>query len=333
MKKKKIQFKNDAVVIYKKAGKPQLQVKVEKETVWLTQEQIALLFATQRPAITKHLKNIFNSGELNKNSVSSILEHTATDGKKYKTQFYNLDAIISVGYRVNSKRATEFRIWATRVLREYLVKGYAVNEKRLSETGLKEFEQTIKLLKTAMGAKKLNSSEAQGLLQIITQYSETWLLLQKYDENKILAPKKKTKAKFKIDYQKAVIAIADLKKDLSIKKQNTELFGQERDGMFMGIIKNIYQTFGAKELYPSLEEKAAHLLYFIIKDHPFVDGNKRIASLLFIIFLQNNNYHLDQNGGLKFNSNALVALALLIAESQPEQKEIMVKLIMNFIAS
>ena len=184
-----------------------------------------------------------------------------------------------------------------------------------------------------MESKKLDSAESAGLLEIITKYSETWLLLQKYDENKILAPKKKSKARVKIDYNEAKTAITDLKKSLIVKKQSVNLFGQERDKMFAGIIANLYQTFGGKELYPSIEDKAAHLLYFIIKDHPFVDGNKRIASLIFLVFLKKNNYDVNKQGEYKFNSNALVALALLIAESKPEQKEVMVKLIMNFLSN
>ncbi len=330
-RKQNSQINKGEIVIYKKAGKPMLQVKVEKETVWLTQEQISLLFGVERSVITKHLRNIFKSSELKENSVCAKIAHTAADGKVYQTQFYNLDVIISVGYRVNSKRATEFRIWATRVLKEHLIRGYTVNQRRLSETGLSEFEQAIKLLKTTMESKRLNSAEAEGLLEIITKYSEAWLLLQKYDENKIIAPAKKAKAKKELSYQEAVAAIKELKLSLLGKRQASDLFGQERQTMLQGIARGIEQKFGGKELYPTIEDKAAHLLYFVIKDHPFIDGNKRIASLLFLVFLRKNNYDVNKKGEYKFNSNALVALALLIAESRPEQKEVMIKLIMNFL--
>ena len=322
------------IVIYKtKDGKILLQVNLRKDTVWLSQKQIALLFNTQRPAITKHLHNIFRSGELNEKSVCSILEHTAEDGKTYRTQFYNLDAIISVGYRVSSQRATQFRIWATKILKDHLIKGFTFNQKRIKEKGLEEFEKSLQLIKNTIKTKQLTSTETSGILKVITDYANSWILLRKYDENQIQKPVKEQKPKYILTRDKTEEAIEKLKTELIQKKDASELFGQKRGEMLEGIINNLYQTFESKELYPSIEDKASHLLYFIIKDHPFIDGNKRIGSFLFIFFLERNNYLFKKNGEKKFNDNALVALALLIAISAPKQKDIMIKLIMNFISS
>jgi prophage maintenance system killer protein len=334
MKKTTEKFNKGEIVIYQpKTGGPRFEVALEKETVWLTQAQIALLFGTQRPAITKHLMNIFKSGELRSKSVSSILEHTAADGKVYQTQFYNLDVIISIGYRVNSKQATKFRIWATKVLKDHILKGYTLNQKRLQEKGLAEFEQAVAMIKNALETKKLKGTEAKGLLEVITKYAQSWLLLQKYDEDQLALPVKQAKPKYQLDYNQAIEAISDLRGNLLVKKQAADLFGRERGDTLVGIIGNLYQSFGGKDLYPSIEAKAAHLLYFIIKDHPFADGNKRIGSFLFIVFLSKNNYLLDKKGERKFNDNALVALALLIAESEPKQKEVLIRLVMNFLTS
>jgi len=332
---KRNNFPKGEVVIYKtKDGQAKLEVNLREETVWLTQKQIAELFGTQRPAVTKHLKNIFKSSELYENSVSSILEHTAADGKKYKTAFYNLDAIISVGYRVNSQRATQFRIWATKVLRDHLLKGFTLNEKRLKEQKtikLQELENAITLLQNAIANRELKKVEAEGLLKVITDYTNSWLLLQKYDEGKLAIQKKTPKYKRKLDYSWTKEAIAELKHNLMKKKQATEIFGQERGYGLEAIIGNLNQSFGGKKLYPTLEEKAAHLLYFTIKDHPFVDGNKRSASFLFIEFLARNNFLFRKSGERKINDNTLVALALLVAESDPKEKDAMIALITNLL--
>jgi death-on-curing family protein len=327
----KKEFKKGEIVIYKSKQGPQLEIRLEKDTVWLTQKQIALFFDTQRPAITKHLNNIFKSNELNKNSVSSILEHTASDGKVYKVQFYNLDAIISIGYRVNSKRATQFRVWATRILKEYLIKGYAINEKRLLQTRnqLKELQNAISFLQEKSEHELLTGQE-QEILNLLANYSKTLTLLEQYDKERVILIKK-AKGKFILKYDEARRVIDEIKKDLMLKKEASDLFGQENSDKFKGILGNIYQTFDKKELYSSLEEKAAHLLYFVIKDHPFIDGNKRIASFLFVYFLDKNNYLYRKNGERKINDNALVALALLIAISNPRDKDILIKLITNLL--
>ncbi len=324
--------KEKAIVIYRAAKGPELKVHLEKETVWLTQSQIALLFGTQRPAITKHLNNIFKMGELDKKSVSSILEHTAADGKRYKTQFYNLDAIISVGYRVNSKLATQFRVWATRTLKEYLVRGYAINEKRLLETKEKfnELQRAIAFLKEKSENKLLTGQEKE-ILNLLADYSKTLSILEQYDNGKLLKPRGR-RARFVIKYDACVKIIGELRKELVVKKEASDLFGNEVGDKFKSVVGNLYQTFNSRELYKTLGEKAAHLFYLTIKDHPFSDGNKRIASFLFVYFLDRNNFLYRKNGERKINDNALIALALLIAESEPREKETMVKIIMNLIA-
>jgi prophage maintenance system killer protein len=201
----------------------------------------------------------------------------------------------------------------------------------LQEKGLAEFEQAVAMIKNALETKKLKGAEAKGLLEVITKYAHSWLLLQKYDEEQLVLPVKQGKPKYQLDYNQALEAISNLKINLLTKKQATDLFGKERGETLVGIIGNLYQSFDGKALYPSIEAKAAHLLYFIIKDHPFADGNKRIGSFLFIVFLSRNNYLLDKKSERKFNDNALVALALLIAESDPKQKEVLIRLVMNFL--
>src|SRR3990167_9297721 len=330
---KKENFKKGEIIIYKTSkNEVSLDVRLEEETVWLTQNQIALLFGTQRPAITKHLNNIFKTGELNKNSVSSILEHTASDGKIYKTQFYNLDAILSIGYRVNSKQATQFRIWATKTLKDHLLKGYTINEKRLLEAREKfqELQTAISFLQEKY-KEELLSGQAGEILNLLSDYSKTLTLLEQYDKGQ-LKESKGEKTKFILEYGNCLKIIAELKKELIVKKEASDLFGNERDGSFEGIIKGLYQSFGGKELYPSIEDKASHLLYFIIKDHPFSDGNKRSAAFLFVYFLDKTDFLFKKTGERKINDNALVALALLVAESDPKEKDVMVKIIKNLIS-
>lgn len=325
------EIKKGEVIIYKSKEGPKLEVRLEENTVWLTQNQIALLFSTQRPAITKHLNNIFKSGELDKNSVSSILEHTANDGKTYKTQFYNLDAIISVGYRVNSNRATQFRIWATKTLKEHLVKGYTLNEKRLLQyqNSFQDLQETITLLQEK-SKHELLAGQEQEILSLLSSYSKTLTLLEQYDKEKLKLTKK-AKEKYVVQYDEARKLIDKIKKDLIAKNEASNLFGQENGDRFKAIIKNIYQTFDGKELYSSLEEKAAHILYLVIKDHPFVDGNKRIGSFLFIYYLSKNNYLYKENGEKKINDNALTTLALLVAISVSKEKDKLIKIVTNLL--
>ncbi len=324
----KKEFKKGEIIIYKTSQGPQLDVKLEKQTVWLTQAQITLLFGSERSVITKHLKNIFKEGEIiEKSNVQKM--HIPNSDKPVK--FYSLDVIVSVGYRINSKRATQFRIWATKILKEHLIKGYTINKKRLEgvQEKLKELQSVITFLREKSEHKLLEGQESE-ILDLLSGYSKSLTLLEQYDKNKlkiIAGPK----SVFTLDSKKAKRIIEAMKKEFILAKNGSNLFGQEYGDNFEGIIKGLYQAFGGKELYKSIEEKAAHLLYFIIKDHPFVDGNKRIASSLFIYFLNKNNYLYKVTGEKKIDENALVALALLIAISDSNDKDIMIKIITNLI--
>ncbi|MCE0723183.1 RhuM family protein [Legionella resiliens] len=324
---------SNPILIYQtENGAPRTEVVLQNESVWLTQNQLSELFGTQRPAITKHLKNIFDNHELDESSVCSILERTAEDGKRYKTKFYNLDAIIAVGYRVNSKQATQFRIWATNVLKEYLIQGYTLDRNRLQKQTqqIKKLEKTLRLFQQVQ-TESLKESEASGLLSVLTNYTHSFVLLNQYDTGNFPKGELNTHVTYVIEYQIAIKAIENLKKKLIVEQQATELFGRPKDNSFEGILGNIIQSFGGEYLYPSIEEQAAHLLYFIIKNHPFSDGNKRIGAFMFIWFLQLNHHHLKHNGDVKINDNALVAIALLVAQSDPSQKDIMIQLIINLI--
>ena len=327
--------KKGEIVIYKtKRGETKIEAKLENETVWLDSHQMGVLFGVDRTGVVRHIKNIYKTGELSENLTCAKIAQVAKDGKVRKMDFYNLDMIISVGYRVNSKRAAEFRIWATRVLKEHLIKGYAINEARLKqrqEIKLTELEKVIRLFQDARVSKLLNQGEADGLLEVITEYANTWVMLERYDKEKIIAKKKTLKEKSILDYEKSQGAIAKLKKNLLGKKEATGIFAQERGHGLEAILGNLNQTFSGRALYPSIEQKAAHLLYFVIKDHPFVDGNKRIGSFLFVVYLSQNKYLFKKNGEKKINDNALVALALLVAQSQPREKDLMIALITNLL--
>jgi len=315
------------IIIYQTPdGVVQLDVRLENETIWLTQAQIATLFGTKRPAITKHLNNIFNIGELNEISVCSILEHTANDGKTYQTKFYNLDAILSVGYRVNSKNATQFRIWANKILKEYIIKGHAVNQ-RIKIEQLNDLKQTIKLLSNVIQNKELTTNESQGLLQMITDYTYALDTLDRYDYQSLEIDETTKRISFRATYENAMEAIDTLRR----KFGSGRLFGNEKDHSFQSSINTIYQTFDGIDLYPSIEEKAAMLLYLVVKNHSFSDGNKRIAAFLFLWFLEKNNILYKKNGSRLIENNTLVALTLMVAESRAEEKDIMVKVIVNLI--
>jgi death-on-curing family protein len=332
---KRQEIKKGEIVIYKSKDGPKLDVRLEEETIWLTLNQIAFLFNVQKAAISKHIKNIISSGELNEKSAVSKMETVQIEGNRHIKRtltYFNLDMIISVGYRVNSKRATQFRIWATKTLKEHLVKGYTINEKRLlqSQSQLKELQSVISFLEEKSKNKLLTGQE-QEILDLLSNYSKTLTLLEQYDKEK-LSLIKKARGGFILKYENAISVIDKIKKDLISKNEASNLFGQENSGKFKAILGAIYQTFGKKELYPSLEEKAAHLLYFIIKDHPFVDGNKRIASFLFIYFLDRNDFLYRHSGEKKINDNALTALALLVAVSNPKDKDVLIKIITNLIS-
>ncbi|WP_263833076.1 RhuM family protein [Sulfurospirillum oryzae] len=313
-------------------GQVSLEVSLENETVWLSQKQMAELFDKNVKTINEHIGNVFKEGELEQNSVIRNFRITANDGKTYDVAHYNLDVIISVGYRVKSKRGTQFRIWASRILKDYLIKGYALNHQRINTQSLNELTATMELVRKSIESKELSSNEAKGLLDIINNYAKTWALLQGYDSDALHALQGTLNQRFILDYDEAKNAIFELKKDLMVKGDATELFGNEKAGEFKGALLNIYQTFGGVDLLPSIEEKAANLLYYVIKDHAFSDGNKRIGSFLFILFLHKNGIAYKANGESKINDNALVSLALLVAASEPNQKELIVKLIVNILS-
>lgn len=324
------------VILYRaEDGKTVFDVRLAGETVWLTLNQMAALFSRDKSVISRHLTDVYQSRELSRKATVAKNATVQTEGHRKvirQVEYYSLDAVISVGYRVNSTRATKFRIWATRTLKDHLIRGYTLNERRLREKGLTEAEQAIQLLSRTLTQRNLVSEEGRGVLDVVSRYAKSWLLLKEYDENQLSVPKRRRPARVTLDHPKAQAAIAVLKTRLAERGEATQLFGRERGDQLAGILGSIEQTFGGKPLYPSIEEKAAHLLYFVIKDHPFTDGNKRIGSFLFILFLRENGYLTDASGSAKINDNALVALALLTAESDPSHKDLMVRLIMNLLA-
>ena len=329
-------IKKGEIVIYQTPQKEvKLDVRLEKETVWLTQKQMAILFEKGIPTINEHIKNIYKEGELGEKSTIRKFRTVQTEGGRQverDIEFYDLDIIISVGYRIKSHRGTQFRIWATKTLKEHLVKGYTINEKRLlqAQSQFKELQNAIDFLQEK-AKHELLAGQEQEILNLLANYSKTLKLLEQYDKGKISLAKK-AKGKFVLKYDDAKHIIEEIKKELITKKEAGDLFGQETGEQFQAILGNIYQTFNKKELYSSLEEKAAHLLYFVIKDHPFVDGNKRIASFLFVYFLDRNNYLYRSSGEKKINDNALTALSLLIAVSTPKEKDILIKVTTNLLS-
>lgn len=317
---------NQIEIYQTKDNQTEIQVRLENETVWLSQKQMALLFDCSTDNISLHLKNIFKTKELNPDSVTEEFSVTATDGKKYKTKHYDLDTIISLGYRINSQRATQFRQWATQRLKDYLVKGYAINQNRLDE-----LDKMVQLIKRSGNNENLQITEAKGLLEILSNYTTSFVLLNQYDSHSLLTEKLNENITYEIKYEEADDAITELKKQLIAKKEATLLFGNQKDDSFKGLLGNIVQTFGGEYLYKSIEEQAAHLLYFVIKNHPFSDGNKRIGAFMFIWFLEKNKHRFKKDGEVKINDNGLVALALLVAQSNPNDKELMIELIINLI--
>jgi prophage maintenance system killer protein len=316
------------VVIYQaEDGNAALEVQLDQDTVWLSQEQLAELFGRERSVITKHLRNVFKEGELEEASVRAKYAHTASDGKTYQTQFYNLDVIISVGYRVKSQRGTQFRQWATRVLRDHLVKGYTLNEQRLRDerAKFKEMQRTVELLSRTLANQELVTETGREVLQVITDYAYALATLDRYDHGTLAFEATSGPAAFVLEYAEAIGIVQSMKDDFD------GLFGQEKDQGFQSALGAVYQTFDGKDLYPSIEEKAANLFYFIVKNHAFSDGNKRIAAAVFIYFLARNGILYRADGSKRLADNALVALTLLIAESKPEEKDTLVKVVVNLI--
>ena len=318
----------DKIIIYQTAdGQTNLEVKMDKDTVWLTQSQMADLFQKDRTVIGRHISNIFKEGELEEELVCAKYAHTTQHGaipdkKQVKNvTLYNLDVIISVGYRVKSQRGTQFRIWANRVLKEYLVKGYAVNE-RIRKEQIGELRQLVSMLgRTLQNQPMLSNDETNALFSVVTDYTYALDTLDSYDYQRLTVSDTTSEAPFHATYDNAMQAIRSLKERFG----ESPLFGNEKDESFKSSIGQIYQTFDGVELYPSTEEKAAMLLYLVTKNHSFSDGNKRIAATLFLWFLNNNRILYRQDGSKRIADNTLVALTLMIAESRPEEKDVMVK--------
>ena len=315
----------DKLVIYQtKDSKTEIEVSFDQDTVWLTQQQISELFSTSRENITMHLKNIFQQEELAENSVCKDFLRTAKDGKNYKTKHYNLDAIISVGYRVNTKLGTQFRQWATQRLKDYLVEGYAINQKRLAEKDMevKTLKTGIQILSTTLKDHIKTIDEAKGLTILLDQFDKGLTLLDDYDHEALDEKGKNSKQAKLIEYKGFKSVIAAMKSDFS-----SDIFGQEKDDSFKSAIRQIYQTFEENDLYPSLEEKAATLLYLVVKNHAFVDGNKRIAAACFLYFLEKN----ELDPVTTIGNDALATLTLFIAASKPDDMKTVIRLVISLL--
>jgi len=318
------QESGEVVLFQAENGLTRLDVRLDHDTVWLSQDQMSELFGRERSVITKHLGNVFREGELDKKSNVQNMHIAFSDRP---VALYNLDVIISVGYRVKSKSGTQFRHWATRVLREHLVQGYTVNEQRLREetAKLREMHRTVELLTRTLTSQELVTDTGREVLRVITDYAYALALLDRYDHGTLVIAGTTRPALHVIDYDEAIGLVKAMKGEFN------GLFGIEKDQGFKSALGTIYQTFDGKELYPSIEEKGSNLLYFVVKNHAFSDGNKRIAAALFIHFLARNGILYRPDGSKRLADNALVALTLLIAESRPEEKETIVKVIVNLI--
>ncbi|MEE4263893.1 MAG: virulence protein RhuM/Fic/DOC family protein [Desulfobacteraceae bacterium] len=326
-------FDKGEIILYRSSdGKAALDVRLEQETVWLNQRQMAELFDKDTDTIGLHVRNIYKEGELTRKGTteqSSVVQNEGGRQVRRKVNFYNLDVIISVGYRVKSRRGTQFRIWATNVLREHLIRGFTLNEKRLREQEQKlvDLRRTVGLLEQTLAHQAIGLDEAKGLLQVITDYAYALTTLDRFDHGTLTIEEVTLPAPYIMTYEAATEIV---------KAMGTEfggLFGLEKDQGFKSALGAVYQTYGGEDLYPSIEEKAANLLYFVVKNHAFSDGNKRIAAALFIAFLAGNKSLYSKDGSKRIADNALVAITLMIAESNPADKETMVKLIVNLINS
>lgn len=322
------------LVIFQAAGQPvEVRLDAGRDTVWLSQRQMAEVFDTSTDNISLHLKNIYAAGELDEAATteeSSVVRPEGARQVRRKVRQYNLDAIISVGYRVSSKRAVAFRQWATRTLREHLTQGYTLNRQRL-EANARELEAALLLVKKAAQSPELLADTGRGLVDIVTRYAQTFLLLQRYDEG-LLAEPREQRGGVLPTVAEARAALARLKAALMARGEATDLFAREREDAFAALLGNLDQTVFGEPAYPSVEAKAAHLLYFVIKNHPFSDGNKRSGAFLFVDFLNRNGRLLDGAGQPVINDIGLAALALLVAESAPANKDTMIRLIMNMLA-
>ena len=322
---KNITNHNGDIVIYQSEdGNTRINVNLQGETVWLSANQMAILFDRDEKTIRKHINNVFSEGELPKNNNTQKMR---VDDVKQAVAFYTLDVIISVGYRVKSKRGTQFRIWANKILKEYLIKGYAINDK-ITQRKYEELSQLVRILgRTISSQPELSNKENLDLINVVTDYTYALDTLDKYDYQKLKIEKTTYENKFIATYDNAILTIQNLKE----KFGGSWLFGNEKDDSFKSSIGQIYQTFDGTDLYPSVEEKAAMLLYLVTKNHSFSDGNKRIAATLFLWFMQNNGILYNSDGSKRISNGTLVAITLMIAESRPEEKDVMVKVVVNLI--
>lgn len=314
-------------------GQANIEIRLEKETLWLSQAQLATLFDKDTDTIGLHLRNIYKEGELDEKATaeeSSVVRQEGNRKVRRKIRFYNLDAIISVGYRVNSKKGTQFRIWATNRLKEYLQQGYIIDKQRF-EKNADELQQALALIKKTAQSPALKTDEGRGLVEIISRYTQTFLWLQRYDEGLLDEPDVEEGGVLPSP-DEAVVMLNELKAQLMDKGEATELFARPRGDGLASVLGTLKQTVFGEPAYPSIESKAAHLLYFMVKNHPFTDGNKRSGAFMFVDFLHRNHRLLNSNGDMVINDTGLAALTLLVAESDPDQKETLIKLIMNMLS-
>ena len=322
--------KHDQIEIYQtEDGQMQVNVRFEQETVWLNRHHLSQLFGRDVKTIGKHINNVFQEGELQKDAVVANFATTASDGKRYQVDHYNLDVIISVGYRVKSRQGTHFRIWATARLNEILVQGYSLNQQRF-EQNAQALQHALKLIEKTAKSPELTLEAGRGLTEIVSRYTQTFLWLQRYDEGLLDEPKGETGGQL-VSSDTAMKLLAELKQSLVARGEATDLFARPRAEGLAGIFGNLEQSVFGEPAYPTVESKAAHLLYFVVKNHPFFDGNKRSGAFLFVDFLSRNERLLNTKGEPVINDTGLAALTLLVAESDPKQKETLIRLIMHML--
>ena len=322
---------NNQIEIYQTDdGASHIDVRFQEDTVWLNRQQLAVLFDRDVKTIGKHVNNVFREGELEKAAVVANFATTAADGKTYQTDHYNLDVIISVGYRVKSSQGVKFRQWATRTLRQHLVEGYTLNQQRLMQRGI-EMEQALSLLSSTLQNQQMISESGEAVLAVISDYARSWSLLQAYDEQSLSELAAKQADMQPLVFETVLAAVSELKQELMTKGEATALFGQLRGDGLASAIATIEQGFGDELFYPNVASRAANLLYLVIKNHPLADGNKRTGSFLFLWYLRIHQHLLAKPVEKLINDNTLVALALLMAESKPDQKELMIRLVEHFI--
>lgn len=332
MRKIQIMEYSDIKIYQIEDGKTEINVQLDNDTVWLSLNQMVDLFERDKSVVSRHIRNVFKENELSREATVAKYATVQKEGGREverNIEFFNLDVIISVGYRIKSQRGTQFRIWANRVLKDYLIKGYALNESRLSQENeqLKELQESVKILGNVLNYRALTNDESFELLKIISDYAYALDILDQYDYQKLEIKDTSGKETYQLTYDEAMSQIMFAKN----AHGNSDLFGHEKDKSFQSSVSTIYQTFGGKDLYPSIEEKAANLLYLITKNHSFTDGNKRIAAFLFLYFMERNGILFDQYGNKRIADNTLVALTLMIAVSKPTEKETMIKVIVNLI--